>query len=496
MSENTNIQERENDIIIIHPPHHRRKGSGLVQPIGLAYLASSIIMQGFTVKVIDCAKMISKLDSDSLKELNKKLHNEIAESPPKLALGIGPCTTSSIRGIKSIADLCNKKFPSIPLIYGGPLTLIPEQDWLFFDELHAYCVVRGDGEITLPSVLTSLRKGESHHVEGAQYSKEQDTKPVFISSLDNIPPPVWDVFSMSDYYPSLRRDLFAIPWAPIIGSRGCKYKCKFCISGQFIDYRINSYQYISDNVQRLIEKYKIKALIFYDDCLFPSSLKINEDIRTFTDTVFCNIHDVVWQMEMRPDIFSEISEESLKLLYQNGCRQINLGIENATTSNLRALSKNFDIVKLKNACDNAINIVPKLRLTGTFILGGPGETESTIMDTVNYSTSLNLVFAHYYPLEIYPGTPLYSEIYGNDNKKWYELIMNDHLNWGEILYSQENIGDSKILDMVDIAYNRFYEREEWKELIKKQLGSNYNEKAQMVIQSWVGDRFKLKEVIK
>ena len=61
------IMQKEVDVLLIHPPFHRRKGSSLAPPMGLAYVASSLREKGYTVYLID-----SSLLCDSLKEGKKR----------------------------------------------------------------------------------------------------------------------------------------------------------------------------------------------------------------------------------------------------------------------------------------------------------------------------------------------------------------------------------------------------------------------------------------
>jgi radical SAM superfamily enzyme YgiQ (UPF0313 family) len=136
-----------------------------------------------------------------------------------------------------------------------------------------------------------------------------------------------------------------------------------------------------------------------------------------------------------------------------------------------------------------------MRLTGTFILGGPGEDYATINDTVEFSTSLGLLFAHFYPLELYQGTALYEEVYDEqDTTTWYHKIMSDDLPWGEVIYENEILSRNALLNSVSNAYNTFYSRETWHQLARRMLGKNYVETAN-VVSEWSKDRFNLKRKV-
>jgi len=457
----------------------------------LAYLAPSLRKRGFASRILDCAVHFYSLDAFTIEELKRWLRQQLVKLSPKLAIGIGPCTTSAIRSTVAIADTCREVYPETPLLFGGPLALIPDQGWLFFERLNGCALVRGDGEYTLGSILARLREGKGlSNIPGVQSSADQQMKPSFIENLDSLPYPTSDMYGTSAYKPSVRRDLFAYPGATMVGSRGCPHSCAFCVAGQLIKFRRHSFEYVAEQVKMLRKNHRIRSVIFYDDSLFPDLLNVNDEITLFADLLFQSAPDVVWQIEIRPDVFSQIPKDSFVHLFSRGCRQLNIGIEKGSPSQLKLLSKPFDIDQLRETCQLVNRVCPKMRLTGTFILGGPGETLGSIRETVRFSTQLNLLFAHYYPLELYAGTPLYNSVFGRDNSAWFKEIMGNRWPWGEILYENHDISADQLVKLVCNAYHYFYDRLEWKDIAKRHLGRNYD-KFQTIIRSWQEDRFQL-----
>ena len=465
-------------------------GSGIIPSIGLAFLTSYLNKEGFSSKIIECNITFCSQEEESLKSFESWLGLEFQKNQPGLAIGIGPCTTSSLRSISIIARLCKTHFPDIPLIFGGPLTLIPNMDWLFFEKLNAFAIIKGDGELPLKGILTCLKKKtDIHQIPGVQLSLDKKVAPFFFDDLDVLPFPEWVTVNLPNYIPSIRRDLNANPVLPIIGSRGCSYKCDFCISGQYIQHRQHSFDYIARQVQYLQQKYGVRSVIFYDDALFPQIQKVNEQMQSFSKLLHQYSPHIIWQMEIRPDIFSNISDETLTTIYSHGCRQMNIGIEKSSI--FKHYPNSFTMDQFKDRCLELSQSHPKIRLSGTFILGGPGETFEGIHETIQYSTELNLLFAHYYPLELYPGTPIYQKKFGDNPEPWYSKIMNDKYPWGELIFESEKIGLEQLLDMTNIAYKTFYQRENWKEFAKQHLGDQYT-KALTEINKWQDDRFNLK----
>ena len=487
------MQTSQCDILLIHPPYHRRAGSGLVPPVGLAYLCSSLANAGYTYEVIDCALYFSSLDDVSLDKLGDWLQAILSEHSPRLAIGIGPCTTSAIRSILIISEICRRSHPDVPLLFGGPLTLIPQQEWLFFDRLKAFAVVRGDGEYVLPQLLASLHSGSiSTPIRGVQTLDHRQALPRFEEDIDGLLFPDWRRFSLEAYRPSLRRDLFTYPFVPVIGSRGCPNACSFCVSGQLVKFRRRSFNSIASEVGKLQQLYGVRAVIFFDDCLFYDAGKVNHELLDFATQIDEAAPGVMWQIEMRPDVFSNLSPCIANYIFERGCRQINLGIESVSQVRQSLFHKRFPVNEFRSACDRIVGSCPRLRLAGTFIVGGPHETQQTIEECVDFSTQLGLLFAHFNPLALYPGTPLYESVNGTNAHDWFDRVLqHEHLH-GEVLYETESFPATRLLHSIGLAYARFYDREEWRVLAKRHLGEQYWRISEHIA-SWAKDRFRLGE---
>jgi len=78
-------------------------------------------------------------------------------------------------------------------------------------------------------------------------------------------------------------------------------------------------------------------------------------------------------------------------------------------------------------------VAPGIRLAGTFVLGGLGETEATIAAIIEFPIALGLDFARFYPLAIYPETPLFERICppGSDPTAWATAMLAAPANFGE-----------------------------------------------------------------
>jgi hypothetical protein len=183
------------------------------------------------------------------------------------------------------------------------------------------------------------------------------------------------------------------------------------------------------------------------------------------------------------------------VLFGAGCRQLNIGIEKASSANADRIGKRVDIDRIKAAVGEIRAGAPELRLTGTFILGGPQEDRNSILNTIDVARNLGLLFAHFYPLEVYRGTDLYSQCFPGDGPlDWYERILADDLPWGELIYESPSLTREDLLALVAEGYRSFYERDAWHGDARRVLGPNY-EKVASVVKQWCADRFAIRKEV-
>lgn len=442
------------DVLFINPPFHIRQGSSNFFPLGLGYLISAIASQGYNYDVIDCSKIISSFFDDDMLHFKEQLNNKLKEYSP-LLVGIGPCVTPQVRALKIIADCCKENFDDEIIYAGGPLTSISGQEWFFHEYLGIKYIMKGDGERAIINALTFLKSGK-RLVECPDITTQFRVVYNFIPEIDAIPFPTRldiDNAKVSLRRKSLDQSRFA---APMITSRGCPYKCGYCVSGNISDdkFRKRSNQNIIDEIRFLNYKFSIDDIIFYDDCFFYNPKRANSDIETFCDDLIRTKLNITWQMELRVDLVAQLSLNSILRLQESGCRQINIGIEKTNQASLKALNKNINIENLPFKIEE-IKKHSNIKVAGTFILGGPDENAQEVKNTIKNAKKLNLDFAHFSPLFVYPGTPIYDMVF-KDKYQWVEYILEDELPWGEIVFENKYLNKLELIELSEFAYSEFY----------------------------------------
>ena len=441
------------DLLLINPPFHQRSGSGSIFPLGLGYIISSIENSGYSWDVIDCSKRILSYYEEDLENLKNFLNEEMGKYLPEL-IGIGPCITTQIKALKIIADCCKEHFDKERIFAGGPLASIDGQEWFFFDYLGLDQIIKGDGESAVLHGLQYVKQGRKL----SDCTEITIRNRIFFNEINDINKiPFPHRLYLKENIFSVRRSVSdkSIISASMITSRGCLYNCYYCVSGnmKYKKFRKRTNENIVEELISLKEM-GVSDIVFYDDCFFYNKYNVNKDVEAYCSLLIDSNINMTWQMEIRPDILAQLNNDSIVLLSKSGCRQINIGIEKTNSVSQQFLGKNIEINDIRKGIDQ-IKGLSMIKVAGTFILGGGNETESDIKSMIKNSKNMNLDYAHYNPLFIYPGTRIYETVFHNE-REWVDHILRDKFPWGEIIYENEHISGEELLDLVDYAYTYFY----------------------------------------
>lgn len=405
-------------------------------------------------------------------------------------------TTPALKSLYVLSQVLTDRYPGTPIIYGGPFASIETQAPIFFDLLQATAIVRGEGEEVFPLLVDVLHKGDmGKPLNGVLWNANETTPLALVQDINVLPLPARHLLENHRYRPSLRRNVFDGPITAIYLSRGCPYHCAFCVSpllrGNRLVRRRNSNLFAE--MQECVERFGITGFIFYDDCLFLKSSRLNDQVQEFCRSLRVEAGEVKWEMDLRCDTVAALSPETLRALYASGCMQINMGIEKASDQLLRDLNKRLTTDVIVAACRNVKSVVPDLRLAGTFIIGGPNETETDVEKTIAFAKSLDLDFAHFSPLEVYPGTTFFKQLYDDQRAtEWaYRILEDDRNYYGTILYETEHLSGSSFLELTRRAYHEFYHRPQWLERFAATTSPEVWPTAIQVIEQWSEDRFRL-----
>jgi anaerobic magnesium-protoporphyrin IX monomethyl ester cyclase len=288
------------------------------------------------------------------------------------------------------------------LVAGGPLpTLVPETFLDLFD-----CVVLNEGEKTFLELVTKYLASEPwKETRGIAFATEggelRRTEPRELSKdLDAIPFPARDMYPNRAYM-RYWRTYHGYTATSEITTRGCPYSCDFCSNPVFgIGYRERS----AENVVREmkdIENLGYDRVFFADDC-FTQNMRRVERI---CDLIMKEEIGLEWMCLSRID---GLKADLARRMRKAGCVRIFFGIESGNERMLQVMNKKIELKEVHPAVSAARRA--GIQTGGFFIIGYPGETNSSLLDTLRFSSRLPLDYLSYsFPYPII-GTGLYTKV--------------------------------------------------------------------------------------
>jgi radical SAM superfamily enzyme YgiQ (UPF0313 family) len=273
----------------------------------------------------------------------------------------------------------------------------------------------------------------------------------------------WGAFEEDvSYFEEFESRSERFPFGIIVGSRGCPYKCSFCCSSG--NRRVHTAEYVLNQIVDLNKKYGIRQFVFFDP-LFTTSAETEQRRVTELCTMICKSGlNIRYAIEIRADIVLKLPEELLSLMMRSGCVEFNMGLEKGSDRLLKKTMKGMTtkthhdaVAKLRRVANN---VGKEVLVNGTFILGGPGENQNDVRETLNHCLSLNLDEAALYPLEIHPGTQCYKEALSEGILK---TGLAPYLNAeGYPLYATETLSSSYLFNIKKLGKALFDEFDELK----------------------------------
>jgi len=137
---------------------------------------------------------------------------------------------------------------------------------------------------------------------------------------------------------------------------------------------------------------------------------------------------------------------------QAGCRMISFGVESGSNYMLKKMKKGITV----SDSFNAIKICNKVKIetSVSVVVGFPGETKRTILETKIFLKQLNPLFVTIFRLIPYPGTVLFEDYLKQQGKK--KLYINEFESIGERFLRIPKISDNDLSKAVYKMYLSFY----------------------------------------
>ncbi|RLG10642.1 hypothetical protein DRN69_08740 [Candidatus Pacearchaeota archaeon] len=423
--------------------HKRNKKRDLYYypfPFFLAYATAVLEKEGYNVFLKDYL---------TLELTEEEFLNDLKEKKPDIFVAevSTPSFKNDIAICKKIKEVINCKI----ILCGPHVTVFPKEtlkEYKFID----YILI-GEYEYTLKELIDKLiNKKSIKNILGLGYRDRGkiifNKRRPLIQNLDELPFPARHFLPMERYNDSFCRNY---PCIQLISSRGCPYRCIFCLEPNVIygnpGFRVRSAKNVVDEIAYVIEKYGAKE-VYFDDASFTIG---KQRVLEICKEIKCRHLKIKWSCmadAINPD------EEMLREMSNAGCVAIKFGVESADEKILKNISKVTNLEKTKQV----VKLCRKygIKTHATYMFGLPGETKETIKKTINYALNLGTNSAQFSIAVPFPGTPFY-----NLAKKERWLTQE---NWEQFdgnrsyAINHPNLSKEELYAALIYAQNRFWKR--------------------------------------
>jgi len=310
----------------------------------------------------------------------------------------------------TVAKLCKEILPDVKVVMGGHHASLDTTETLKQDCVDF--VVIGEADNTIVQLLDAIEEGSgSAGYYNVPFLAFKDEGKLVENPLGKLPTPKeLDKIPFNDWtlWEHHEKAIYHTGYLPIIGVRGCPYKCSFCSSpimaerlagaGPFV--RQKSAQRTAHEAAWQWERHKhqgLRYLMFYDQNFLISSKWLEE---------FCEEYRKLGMHEKLPfscySRLDHITKEKLEMARSAGCIQLRVGIEsgNEEVRNKllnKELTQDELIAKVKLLNDSKIGSL------GYFIIGSKDESISQANESFTFAKKVKLKRAAFFFL-----TPLYN----------------------------------------------------------------------------------------
>lgn len=379
-------------------------------PLGPGYIVSYLRQHGVSASLVDCTFLTEAEAVEQVRLLKPRIVGVYSMFSMK---------ESALHMARLLKAHCEM------LVAGGPLpTLLPED---FLNDFDVVCV--GEGETTTLELVEAVEghrslsavKGIAYRNRNSQGKKIVRTQSrELVQDLDGLPFPARDHFD-NEAYKKHYKQRFGYTTTSIITSRGCPFRCDFCSRAVFgHEFRARSAMNVVDEMES-VKALGYERTWFSDDCF---TLEKKRLLSICTEIIRRGL-DIEWECLSRVDT---IDHDTALMMKNAGCVRVFFGLESGNDAVLKLMNKQVSVRDARNAV--LTTKAAGIQVGAFFIVGYPGETDETILDTLRFASSLPLDYLSFsmpYPI---PGTALYERVKSNiefeDLNQPKHLSLTDH----------------------------------------------------------------------
>ena len=444
-------------ILLLNPPFLNKfskssrspavtKSATIYFPLWLSYAAGVLDKKGYELKIIDApARCMSK--DECLDEI-------MAFNPDFVVVDT---STASINNDLAYTKTIKQSLPKIKTCLVGTHVSATVKEILPKCADYVDFIARHEYDYTLPEIAEAIDgKIDLADVKGISYTENGELRETpnreYIKNLDDLPF-VSEVYKKYLNYKDYFYAHVNFPTVSIFSSRGCPSKCFYCMYSQVMfgkAYRKRSAKNLFDEVVYIIKNFPDVTEILIDDDNFAVD---QQNVKDFCQLMIDNKIKLKWVVQCRVTL----QYETMVLMRKAGCRLVVVGYESGSQKVLDGMHKGITLDMSRKF--NAAAKKAGMRVHGCFMVGNPGETKETMMETLNFAKGLTMDTVQFFPLMLYPGTEAYDWAKNNNYIKansYDQWVKPDGMH--NCVLSTPEVSSQELVEFCNYARREFYLR--------------------------------------
>ncbi|WP_438431715.1 radical SAM protein [Gorillibacterium sp. sgz500922] len=347
--------------------------------------------------------------------------------------------------IVEIIQFIRKYNREAKIILGGPyiysaLRILPKQDVSdFLKRLGAdYYVVSTEGEEALGHLVEAIKTNAScQHIHNLYFLSNEEY--VFTTYKQEDNPFEEGILNLSFAGDSV------VSSAYVRTTKSCPFACSFCSRDQYAgSYQTASVEVIESILDNNMQYESVKSVIFVDDTLNVPPNRFKDMLRMMIRKKY----PFKWHSYFRCQF---ADREMVELMRDSGCEGVFLGIESGSQAMLDNMNKSVKIEQYYRA----MRLMNEYGITTTasFIIGFPGETYETFLETKRFIEECKPTFFRASSWVCDPLSPI-----NNNRDKWGLTGMYTHWKHNTMdSATARDLQDELFLDIDQSIWTKFDE---------------------------------------
>jgi radical SAM superfamily enzyme YgiQ (UPF0313 family) len=364
-----------------------------VLPLGSAYVAAAARDAGHDVKMLSLRSGGDDYLEILEQEVNRFQPQVIGVSMRNVDDQTMKDTVFLLEPVKEVVKTCRDLSDATIVLGGSGYSIFPTSSLTY---IGADMGIRGEGETAFVMLLDRLANRNIPSDVPGVYLPEKGLQAqlYFPKNLDDYTMPLPNI------HLEIPEDSPDEPiWLPIQTRRGCPMDCSYCstsaIEGRHL--RKHSPEKVVENIKQYVAA-GINHFFFVDNTFnLPASYAGELCDRIIAEKLDIKSRCIVYPSKVDAGLVGKMAKA--------GFREVSLGFESGSDVILRSFNKQFSIEEVRRI--SGLFKKKDIFQMGFLLLGGPGETRETVLESLKSVDDLDLDFMKIsVGIRIYPHTPL------------------------------------------------------------------------------------------